>query len=71
MTVQPKAGELARYQLEDRYTQEKGRVFMTGTQALVRAVLDQARRDRASGLNTAGIWTESIHGAPPSVRIKF
>ncbi|SEB77413.1 indolepyruvate ferredoxin oxidoreductase [Nitratireductor aquibiodomus] len=63
MTVQPKAGELARYQLEDRYTQEKGRVFMTGTQALVRAVLDQARRDRASGLNTAG-FISGYRGSP-------
>ncbi|MDJ1463474.1 indolepyruvate ferredoxin oxidoreductase family protein [Nitratireductor sp. GZWM139] len=63
MTVQPKAGELARYQLEDRYTQEKGRVFMTGTQALVRAVLDQARRDRANGLNTAG-FISGYRGSP-------
>ncbi|WP_336067089.1 indolepyruvate ferredoxin oxidoreductase family protein [Nitratireductor rhodophyticola] len=63
MTVQPKASELARYQLEDRYTQEKGRVFMTGTQALVRAVLDQARRDRASGLNTAG-FISGYRGSP-------
>ncbi|MFC5584541.1 indolepyruvate ferredoxin oxidoreductase family protein [Nitratireductor kimnyeongensis] len=63
MTVQPKAGELAHYQLEDRYTQEKGRVFMTGTQALVRAVLDQARRDRASGLNTAG-FISGYRGSP-------
>ncbi|MBN8242426.1 indolepyruvate ferredoxin oxidoreductase family protein [Nitratireductor aquimarinus] len=63
MTVQPKAGELARYQLEDRYTQEKGRVFMTGTQALVRAVLDQARRDRTSGLNTAG-FISGYRGSP-------
>ena len=63
MTVQPKAGELARYQLEDRYTQEKGRVFMTGTQALVRAVLDQARRDRASGLDTAG-FISGYRGSP-------
>ena len=63
MTVQPKAGELARYQLEDRYTHEKGRVFMTGTQALVRAVLDQARRDRANGLNTAG-FISGYRGSP-------
>ncbi len=63
MTVQPKASELARYELEDRYTQEKGRVFMTGTQALVRAVLDQARRDRASGLNTAG-FISGYRGSP-------
>ncbi|MCR4266795.1 indolepyruvate ferredoxin oxidoreductase family protein [Nitratireductor sp. ZSWI3] len=63
MTVHHKAGDLAQYRLEDRYTQEKGRVFMTGTQALVRAVLDQARRDRAAGLNTAG-FISGYRGSP-------
>ena len=43
------------YRLEDRYARERGRVFLTGTQALVRIVLDQARRDRLAGLNTAGM----------------
>ena len=33
------------YRLEDRYTAREGRVFLTGTQALVRILLDQARRD--------------------------
>ena len=42
------------YQLSDRYTRQEGRVFLTGTQALVRILFDQARRDRAAGLNTAG-----------------
>ena len=37
------------YALEDRYDAERGRVFLTGTQALVRILLDQARRDRAAG----------------------
>ena len=43
-----------RYALDDRYTRTQGRVFMTGTQALARIMLDQARRDRAAGLDTAG-----------------
>ena len=30
--------------LDSRYTQSSGRVFMTGTQALVRMLLDQARK---------------------------
>ena len=38
------------YRLEDRYLKRSGRVFMTGTQALVRIVLDQARRDRGGRL---------------------
>jgi indolepyruvate ferredoxin oxidoreductase len=44
---------LADYDMSDRYTRTEGRVFLTGTQALVRILLDQARRDRAAGLKTA------------------
>ncbi|WP_204113471.1 indolepyruvate ferredoxin oxidoreductase family protein [Shimia biformata] len=51
------------YQLEDRYTRTSGRVFLTGTQALVRIMLDQARRDRAAGLNTAG-FVSGYRGSP-------
>ncbi|HVW55064.1 MAG TPA: indolepyruvate ferredoxin oxidoreductase family protein [Rhizobiaceae bacterium] len=51
------------YQLEDRYLRESGRVFLTGTQALVRVALDQARRDRATGLNTAG-FISGYRGSP-------
>src|SRR5271168_721451 len=51
------------YRLEDRYTRREGRVFMTGTQALVRIALDQAWRDRAAGLNTAG-FIAGYRGSP-------
>jgi indolepyruvate ferredoxin oxidoreductase len=51
------------YALSDRYTQTAGRVFLTGTQALVRIMLDQARRDRQSGLNTAG-FVSGYRGSP-------
>jgi indolepyruvate ferredoxin oxidoreductase len=51
------------YQLSDRYEREHGRVFLTGTQAIVRIVLDQARRDRAAGLNTAG-FISGYRGSP-------
>ncbi len=51
------------YQLADRYEREHGRVFLTGTQAIVRIVLDQARRDRAAGLNTAG-FISGYRGSP-------
>ncbi|MBA1993627.1 hypothetical protein HLX74_23835, partial [Escherichia coli] len=51
------------YQLSDRYNREHGRVFLTGTQAIVRIVLDQARRDRVAGLNTAG-FISGYRGSP-------
>ena len=42
------------YRLEDRYTQRSGRVFLSGSQALVRLPLMQRQRDIDAGLNTAG-----------------
>ncbi|WP_238367704.1 indolepyruvate ferredoxin oxidoreductase family protein [Mesobacterium pallidum] len=51
------------YALSDRYTQTQGRVFMTGTQAIVRIALDQARRDRARGLDTRG-YVSGYRGSP-------
>ncbi len=54
---------LPAYRLDDRYLKSSGRVFMTGTQALVRIVLDQARRDRAAGLKTAG-FVSGYRGSP-------
>jgi indolepyruvate ferredoxin oxidoreductase len=54
MTEHRPLQDLSGYRLADRYAQTEGRVFMTGTQALLRIVLDQARRDRAAGLNTGG-----------------
>lgn len=54
---------LADYALGDRYTRTSGRAFLTGTQALVRIALDQARRDRAAGLDTAG-FISGYRGSP-------
>ena len=54
---------LATYALENRYTAQTGRVFLTGTQAIVRLALDQARRDRAAGLNNAGL-VSGYRGSP-------
>ena len=51
------------YQLSDRYDRESGRVFLTGTQAIVRVVLDQAKRDRAAGLDSAG-FISGYRGSP-------
>ncbi|MCV0397444.1 MAG: indolepyruvate ferredoxin oxidoreductase family protein [Rhizobiaceae bacterium] len=63
MTALPAATDFSDYRLEDRYLQTAGRVFMTGTQALVRIALDQARRDRAAGLNTSG-FISGYRGSP-------
>ncbi len=54
---------LPMYQLEDRYELNSGRVFLTGTQALARIMLDQARRDQSAGLNTAG-FVSGYRGSP-------
>jgi len=51
------------YELSDRYTRSSGRVFLTGTQAIVRIALDQARRDRAAGLDTRG-YVSGYRGSP-------
>jgi indolepyruvate ferredoxin oxidoreductase len=49
--------------LEDKYALEEGRVYMTGLQALVRLALDQRRRDKKAGLNTAG-FISGYRGSP-------
>ena len=54
---------LDNYELLDRYRRESGRVFLTGTQALVRIPLMQRTMDRAAGLNTAG-FIAGYRGSP-------
>ncbi len=54
---------LATVSLDDKYALEEGRVFLTGTQALVRLALEQRRRDAAGGLNTAG-FISGYRGSP-------
>ena len=49
--------------LADKYTLPKGRVYMTGTQALVRLLLAQKERDAAAGLRTAG-FVSGYRGSP-------
>ena len=55
--------KLAQVSLDDKYTLEKGRVFLTGTQALVRLMLLQRERDARAGLNTAG-FISGYRGSP-------
>jgi indolepyruvate ferredoxin oxidoreductase len=52
--------------LDDKYLQRGGRVFMSSNQALVRLVLDQARRDRAAGIKSAG-YVSGYRGSPLGV----
>ena len=49
--------------LDDKYTLERGRAFMSGTQALVRLPMLQRQRDVAAGLNTAG-FISGYRGSP-------
>ena len=54
---------LASASLEDKYTLDSGRVFMTGTQALIRLMMLQRERDSRAGLNTAG-FISGYRGSP-------
>ena len=49
--------------LDDKYTLERGRAFITGTQALIRLPMLQRQRDVKAGLNTAGYIT-GYRGSP-------
>jgi indolepyruvate ferredoxin oxidoreductase len=49
--------------LEDKYTLDKGRVYISGTQALVRLPMLQKARDIKAGLNTAG-FVSGYRGSP-------
>ncbi|MFH1660004.1 MAG: indolepyruvate ferredoxin oxidoreductase family protein [Pseudomonadota bacterium] len=49
--------------IDDKYTRHSGRVFLTGTQALIRLPMLQRERDLAAGLNTAG-FISGYRGSP-------
>jgi len=49
--------------LDSKYLQEYGAVYLTGIQALVRLPMDQMRRDRRAGLNTAA-FISGYEGSP-------
>jgi indolepyruvate ferredoxin oxidoreductase len=49
--------------LDDRYRLDQGTVLITGVQAAVRVVFEQLRRDRRSGLTTAG-FVSGYRGSP-------
>lgn len=54
---------LAKVTLDDKYALETGRIYLTGTQALVRLPLMQRRRDQKAGLNT-GCFISGYRGSP-------
>ena len=59
-TLAPLLSEIS---LDDKFTLERGRAFMTGTQALIRLTMLQRQADEKAGLNTAGYIT-GYRGSP-------
>ena len=49
--------------LDDKYDLSKKQIFLTGTQAVARALMAQRERDRRDGLNTAG-FVSGYRGSP-------
>src|ERR1700689_3428894 len=58
--AQPRARDVS---LSDRYELERGQVFLTGLQALVRVMLDQHRADARAGLRSATL-VSGYQGSP-------
>ncbi|TKC89396.1 indolepyruvate ferredoxin oxidoreductase family protein [Trinickia terrae] len=59
----PDTPALSDYRLTDNLTATRGRIFLTGTQALVRLMLTQRALDKRRGLNTAG-FVSGYRGSP-------
>ncbi|HEV7874070.1 MAG TPA: indolepyruvate ferredoxin oxidoreductase family protein, partial [Enterovirga sp.] len=55
--------EFGAVSLDDKYDLGKDRVFLTGTQAIIRLLLMQRERDRREGFNTAG-FVSGYRGSP-------
>jgi indolepyruvate ferredoxin oxidoreductase len=53
---------LPQISVDARYVAEDGSLYLTGVQAMLRVLIDQARSDRAAGIDTAGL----ISGYPGS-----
>lgn len=49
--------------LDDKWTKPKGRIFLSGTQAIARVLIAQSELDRRAGLNTAG-YISGYRGSP-------
>lgn len=59
----PNTLHLAEASLNDKYTNERGWLYMTGIQALVRLPIQQRLRDAAAGLST-GAYISGYRGSP-------
>ncbi|NBO17739.1 MAG: indolepyruvate ferredoxin oxidoreductase family protein, partial [Proteobacteria bacterium] len=57
------AAKLKDVALDDKFTLDEGRAFMSGLQALARIPIVQRRRDLAAGLNTGG-FISGYRGSP-------
>jgi indolepyruvate ferredoxin oxidoreductase len=55
--------QLAAVTLDDKYTLQSGRIYLSGVQALVRLPMMQRQRDLAGGVNTGG-FISGYRGSP-------
>ena len=55
--------EQTQINLDDKYELKKGRIYVTGTQALVRLPIMQIQRDKELGLNTSA-FISGYRGSP-------
>lgn len=63
MTTETTMALIDDYRLDNRYTADDGRVFMTGINALARLPLEQIRADRRAGHRTAA-FVSGYQGSP-------
>ena len=56
---------LADVTLDDKWTLDRGRAYLSGTQALIRLAMLQRQRDQLDGLNTALIELNTVFGSHP------
>jgi indolepyruvate ferredoxin oxidoreductase len=54
---------MTEHELQDPYERQSGRIYLSGTQALVRLLVLQRLRDRRAGLTTAG-FVSGYRGSP-------
>ena len=54
---------LLEVELDDKYTRDDGRIYLTGIQALVRLPMLQRQRDLAAGHKTGG-YISGYRGSP-------
>src|SRR3954447_17535738 len=63
LVTHPDVNPSPTFSLSDRYDREQGRIYLSGLQALVRLPVDQCRRDRHLGRNTAA-FVSGYEGSP-------